>query len=399
MATNPNAYSRQPHTGRDICQLMRNINAVEATLGGTGELSTVFNVGDFVEEIGNFTLLSSALQLSSSVRLNPKTQNTKGGLWYKNRVRVKEGFRSTFTFRMNEQYTPGSGADGISFIVQNKQPAICKGDGGDLGAYFDNRLAVEFDTYYNSNLTDPLPGGFNHVGAFITPQGVDQEVNHSNAIMTKVILSPVFKGNPGASIQAIVEYDGSNLSLTFGGGSTPVPPVVPIDLAGTLTLENDAYAYIGLNAACGTAYRCNQEHWIDRWKFEQAVAIAQTEWLAYLRDGTTQSLGTPDGGASIPALDALDREALNAQIEPNHIIDMREAIEELAPYFGYDWTPGSASNLYCVAMGDRTKYGATGGAKYDWTRTREQMLRTATYDIDIGEVYECVSVLMTAAGL
>jgi hypothetical protein len=121
--------------------------------------------------------------------------------------------------------------------------------------------------------------------------------------------------------------------------------------------------------------------------------------MAYLRDGTTQSLGTPDAGATIPALDALDVDTLNAQLDPNHIIDMRTAIETLAPYFGYNWTPGSASNLYCTAMGDRTKYGATGGAQYDWTRAREEMLMTPTYDLDIGEIYECVRVLNEDVGL
>jgi hypothetical protein len=130
-----------------------------------------------------------------------------------------------------------------------------------------------------------------------------------------------------------------------------------------------------------------------------SCGLTQTEWTAYKRDGTTVSLGTPDAGISIPALDALDLTAINAQMEPNHIIDMRTAIEALAPYYGYNWTDGSASNLYYVAMGNRTKYGATGGARYDWTRTRAEMLLTPIYDIDIGEIYECVETMQTVAGL
>jgi hypothetical protein len=383
--------------GKHITELMRDINAIENVAGSGGDLTTVFDVTDFAAAIGNFTLLSSAQQLVNSVRLTPQTQNTKGGLWYKNRVRVKEGFRSTFTFRMNELY--GIGADGISFIVQNKQAAICNGDGGDLGAYFDNRLAVEFDTFYNSHLSDPTFGGYNHVGAFITPSGVDQRVNHTNALMTQNILSPTFTATLGAAITAIVEYDGTQLTLTFSGGSVPVPQPVTVDIGGTLTLENGAYAYVGINAACGTAASCHQAHWIDTWKFEQASPVEQTEWLAYKRDGTMESLGTPDGGVSVPLLDALDLGQKNAQIEPQHLVDMRDAIETLAEYYGYDWTPSSTGNLYYNAMGDRTAYGASGGARYDWTRSREEMLYTPTYDIDIGEIYECVRVLKVAAGL
>jgi len=283
--------------------------------------------------------------------------------------------------------------------VQNKQAAICEGSGGDLGAYFDNRLAVEFDAYYNDHLVDPIFGGGNHVGVFITPSGVWQRVDHTNALLTQAITTPAFSAVLGSAVKAIVEYDGTQLTITFDGGSVPVPPAVTVDVAGTLTLEDGAYAYVGINGACGTAYNCHQSHWIDNWKFEQGSPIDQTEWLAYKRDGTTESLGTPDAGVSVPALDALDLGQKNAQVEPQHLVDMRGAIETLAPYYGYDWTPSSTGNLYYNAMGDRTAYGASGGARYDWTRTREEMLYTPTYDIDIGEIHECVQVLKVAAGL
>jgi len=65
----------------------------------------------------------------------------------------------------------------------------------------------------------------------------------------------------------------------------------------------------------------------------------------------------------------------------------------------FNWTSGSADNLYRIAMGDRTAYGATGGIRYTWTRTLAQMLGAAPYDIDIGEVHECVRVLKVAAGV
>jgi len=383
----------QRRYGKDITELMRDINALEDAAGGTGELRTVFDISDFTSEMDNFTLAGSATQMLSYVRLTGQTQNTKGGLWYKNRVRVKEGFKCTFTFRFVEQYALG--ADGLTFIVQNKAPAYLQGDGGDLGAYFDNRFAFEFDTYYNSHLVDPLPGGYNHVGAFITPSGVDQRVNHTNALMTKVINTPNFQAG---DTRVEFVYDGSVLSTTFLDGSVPGVPNVTMNIS-DLTLENGAYAYVGFNAACGIAFQCNQSHWVKYWKFEQAGSCDQTEWLAYKRDGLTESLGLPDGGASIPALDALDLGQKNAQIEPQHLVDMRGAIETLAEYYGYDWTPSSTGNLYYNAMGDRTAYGASGGARYDWTRAREEMLYTPTYDIDIGEIYECVRVLKVAAGL
>ena len=128
----------------------------------------------------------------------------------------------------------------------------------------------------------------------------------------------------------------------------------------------------------------------------------QTEFFKYTPAGK-QSLGMPDGGVSIPSDNAL----ANTPLAPNPIIDMRNAVlgivntGRLKAGSGqpFNWTSGSADNLYRIAMGDRTAYGATGGIRYTWTRTLAQMPGTAPYDIDIGEVHECVRVLKVAAGV
>lgn len=130
----------------------------------------------------------------------------------------------------------------------------------------------------------------------------------------------------------------------------------------------------------------------------------QTTFYAYTSPTARVSLGTPDAGVSVPAINALSPSDKNAGYYPNHILDMRTRVQALAPFFKnvttgnrFNWTASSSDNLYYKAMGDRTKYGATGGAKYDWTRTEAQMIATALYDIDIGEVYECVTLLENSA--
>ena len=135
------------------------------------------------------------------------------------------------------------------------------------------------------------------------------------------------------------------------------------------------------------------------------IAVSQTEFFGYSITSKT-SLGAPDGGVQVPADNALC--SAGADLVPNHILDMRAAVERIVSYHywknpatnhPYNWTSGSADNLYRIAMGDRTAYGATGGIRYTWTRTLAQMLGTAPYDIDIGEVHECVRVLKVAAGV
>jgi hypothetical protein len=97
---------------------------------------------------------------------------------------------------------------------------------------------------------------------------------------------------------------------------------------------------------------------------------------------------------------------VGAELCRQHITDMRAAIERLVATGAfinpitsnpYNWTPSSVDNLYFCAMGDRTEYGATGGARYDWTRTGAEMIGTETFDIDIGEIHECVSLLEAAS--
>lgn len=123
---------------------------------------------------------------------------------------------------------------------------------------------------------------------------------------------------------------------------------------------------------------------------------AQTEFYRYT--AVPQSLGTPDGGVSVPGLEAL----VGYRHAPRIYKDMRDAIERLA-WSGafrnvitgnkFNWTNASADNLYYVAMGDRTDFGATGGAKYDWTRTRSVMNADLPRDIDLGEIDRCIQVL------
>ncbi len=135
------------------------------------------------------------------------------------------------------------------------------------------------------------------------------------------------------------------------------------------------------------------------------IAVSQTGFFGYALTSKA-SLGVPDGGIHVPADNALC--SAGAALVPNHILDMRAAVERIVSYHywknpathqPYNWTASSPDNLYLIAMGNRTRYGAVGGARYTWTRTLAQMPGTAPYDMDIGEVYECVRVLKIVAGV
>lgn len=125
----------------------------------------------------------------------------------------------------------------------------------------------------------------------------------------------------------------------------------------------------------------------------------QTDFKRYDAAGVGTSLGTPDAGGSVPGLE--DLVTYNAAVHAFHLRDLRSAVEAVAPYYENDATStpwnfddgDTANNLYRIAMGDRSDYGATGGARFIWTREVEDMHDSPTYDIDVGEVAECVRVL------
>ena len=134
-------------------------------------------------------------------------------------------------------------------------------------------------------------------------------------------------------------------------------------------------------------------HRVQVFDTEGISLLNQTEFYAYT-ESSKKSLGTPDGGVSVPDDDALKNAFSGAGsiIADNIILDMRAAIETIANSgcSSYNWVDNDPNNLYYVAMGDRTKYGATGGARYTWTRTADQLNGAEVCDIDIGEIYECV---------
>lgn len=98
-------------------------------------------------------------------------------------MNVREGFATTFTFRlsnpstlctrMDDAFTScrSRGGDGFAFVVQNDH-AIGVGSGGMEVGYGGLRsaLAVEFDTWFNSEQLDAYE---NHISVLVS--GVDKE--------------------------------------------------------------------------------------------------------------------------------------------------------------------------------------------------------------------------------
>jgi Bacterial lectin len=229
---------------------------------------------------------------TSYLQLTPATSLQVGSAWYTNPGEggspqtqpLASGFSTTFKF----QLTPGTGADGFAFVVQNGGFAAngtmgvlavgpSDGQGGEIGfTGLANSVAVQFDLYYNS--------GYNDIAASSGPTTTDQitvescgaaanTVNHTlgcqfgTVDLSTLAAGAIFLGDgnlhtaqitympPSSSGSCTPSTEGFSAN-TGGCGSLAIVldsrPVltVPFNLA-YLGLDANGDAYVGFTAATG----------------------------------------------------------------------------------------------------------------------------------------------------
>ena len=107
-----------------------------------------------------FHFVGKAKLFNKRIRLTDATYNQGGGIWLKEKRNVAQDFSIQIGFQITQ---PGnSGADGIAFVIQNQKSDAIGIFGGGIGyAGIPNSIAIEFDTYPNSEYRDPND---NHIG-------------------------------------------------------------------------------------------------------------------------------------------------------------------------------------------------------------------------------------------
>ncbi len=349
---NPNPYARQPIYARDVALLMRDINRIEAALNADGNgaidvvliIDTSGSMSDVIASVKRNVryIFDEVMQKAPEARLGLIEQ----GDIYKDS-----------TYRCQPTNDSGAFQAGIDAFG---------GCGGAYEAYVDSLIMAVQDTQWRSDATRLVivigdePANQQAKSGKTWADAIAMAVD-THTIVAMIIAKSYAEASCRASFAQATEAT---------GGVLFVAPTND-DVVNMIVLLIGRFTY------------------------------RQTEFFRYQRD-RRESLGAPDGGVSVPATNAL----ANTLFTPHPLVDMREAIVRLVEAARlktpsgqpFTWTQ-DANNLYLFAMGDRSGYGATGGPRYVWTRTLPQMLRTPPRDIDIGEVYECVRALKTAAGV
>jgi len=264
-----------PDSYREIYAGQKDGFLVRLTLDACDEAS--FNYDSF-KQISNLIFVKDTRLTDSTITLTPADYWKGGAIWHSDKIPVKKGFTTDFSFRFSEgedSFTEEEypGADGISFVIQNQSNDVIGTLGGG-GGYkkISNSLAVEFDTYYNNDddsehedFNDPNE---NHIAVFCNGTEANTCDHSSKAHLASTAIMPIVPD--GRIYYSRIEYDYKQKELKIYLDTTaeiinpPVLVISDIDLSQMLDLDSEEYAWVGFTSATGNAF---ERHELLSWNF------------------------------------------------------------------------------------------------------------------------------------
>lgn len=122
------------------CTLMRRTFRAPRTPSWTSSSTVRFR--SFAGREGALSLAGSAALSGDVLRLTRAISSRSGSAWLNGKLALKLGFTARFAFEMS--VPPGTGADGITFVIQSASAAA---SGSEIGT--GNGLAVLLGSYQN----------------------------------------------------------------------------------------------------------------------------------------------------------------------------------------------------------------------------------------------------------
>lgn len=174
-----------------------------------------------------FCVLGAAYESNGIYTLTDATLSQDGAIWSDQTLNLLQDFSITTDLFLGSS----NGADGITFLLHpDGLTSTNTPQGGTLGANIDNAVAVEFDTYRNSDLDAPwqdhvsintnrdLHHGSDHSQAFRTPNlkdGLWHEATFSWDATTEVF-TVTFEGQTATLTGGLSQHIANNTNVHFG---------------------------------------------------------------------------------------------------------------------------------------------------------------------------------------
>ncbi|RHY87966.1 hypothetical protein DYB37_008699 [Aphanomyces astaci] len=228
-----------------------------------------------------------------ALRLTGSAPFLTGAAWYPRPQNVREGFATSFQFRLSNpslrckvmddvsthcRYAPHAfslpsgrarGGDGFAFVIQNEGGASIGRGGHEVGyGGIRNAVSVEFDTTYNADTADMYE---NHVSIHTRGRSQPNSAHHAYSLgATSEPFAPHFQASAYVS-QFFAKTTGASAWGSAGVGCLQVTVddrtvlSVPLHLDNTLDLTGGR-AFVGFTAATGAA--AWQAHDILSWQWE-----------------------------------------------------------------------------------------------------------------------------------
>lgn len=254
-----------------------------------------FNYGDFGTAAG-LSFVGSAAQHADRLRLTSSDYYQTGAVWATAPQPVLLGFRTQFTFQITEKLN--GGADGFAFVLQNTGPLALGSGGGSVGySLLDNSIAIEFDTYANTEIADP---NGNHVSV----QTRRSEPNDANPVYSLGTTSDIPDLSDGRLHQASIVYEPGELRV-YVDSATP-QLVVPVDLEQVLALS-EGKCWVGFTATTGA---CSENHEIADWSF--APDVAENRVRSAFEDVVVQVDSVDQGWNNVDRMVGVSTKAMQA---------------------------------------------------------------------------------------
>ncbi len=239
-----------------------------------------------------------AIATGGVLRLTTANLNQHGAAWYSTPQPLSTGFTTAFQFRIsntNSCFFCSFPADGLALVIQNDPAGTgalgYTGDGQSMsygnndistasgpGNAIVNSLAVELDTYLNSNYSDP---NGNHIAvqscgpnnaSTLTPNSADHNYTCPDGNLAKIGLQSLPSGmslSDGNTHTITVNYlppgtctSGCNNFAVYMDSTLILQATV--NIATQLNLTGNGSAYIGFTAATGGSVENND---IVSWSF------------------------------------------------------------------------------------------------------------------------------------
>jgi len=148
--------SASPMPGNNLKQQPDGKNQTEAaanaaSVSGSGIHSVMSGGTEWILN-GN----ASSTRTSDTITLTAQSFMVSGSAWAAQQIDLSEDFDKTFSIYLGTINGDLKGGDGIAFVLQNSGTSALGQNGGDLGyGGIPSSVAVEFDTYRNTNFNDP----------------------------------------------------------------------------------------------------------------------------------------------------------------------------------------------------------------------------------------------------